>query len=466
MFRNPGTKDSQWDPRKYFPVVSGQILLAEEKHKALLPELVPFAESEDQFQTIYTPLIQNFAEHVQHLPQMSKKRYAFAGGMLQHGLERAFTATQSYLEYLDFAKIRTTPPSRQQALWTYVVFSAALLRDVGQTVSQFHVELSDANRKFQTVWLPYDGPMTHFGQNYTCDILSDVDNTDIDWITPLLARQLMPKSGLQWIANDRDVMRIWLILLNGKEASAFTGRGIMPRLIPWSEEQLEQLGLEGLVTTSSFLQKLGDKKATQFFLSYGHDQKGTGSQAQQLAAMGGFLQQKGKHGHGATSGKSYEFSDAAAAFLQWTRDQLKSAESGKIPGDSMHKVKEGLLITEKAWQQFKDAAKGNPNINHLIGKETWKQVAKQLMAMGLAVANAKGQMNHHYQTKQAETKKGILIRDLNRVFPILPTRIVQALQSHQQNFKAAAPPRSNGSSSPQQHATPTLAAFKTNPFRD
>jgi len=101
----------------------------------------------ESFALAARPLIDGYAEFVQLRPVPGSSRYGGPGGQLQRGLVIALRA-------LDHRRgqilPRNAPPEILGALahrWTYAVFAAALLRDVGSEPS------ADAARRFEG-WVP------------------------------------------------------------------------------------------------------------------------------------------------------------------------------------------------------------------------------------------------------------------------------------------------------------------------
>ena len=101
----------------------------------------------ESFALAARPLIDGYAEFVQLRPMPGSSRYGGPGGQLQRGLVTALRA-------LDHRRgqilPRNAPPEILGALahrWTYAVFAAALLRDVGGRPSD------DSVRMFER-WVP------------------------------------------------------------------------------------------------------------------------------------------------------------------------------------------------------------------------------------------------------------------------------------------------------------------------
>ena len=101
----------------------------------------------ESFALAARPLIDGYAEFVQLRPMPGSSRYDGPGGQLQRGLVTALRA-------LDHRRgqilPRNAPPEILGALahrWTYAVFAAALLRDVGR------VQSDDSVRMFER-WVP------------------------------------------------------------------------------------------------------------------------------------------------------------------------------------------------------------------------------------------------------------------------------------------------------------------------
>ena len=190
------------------------------------------------YDELYTPAILAFANHVQLLPATEAAYGSQPGGLLNLGLETAVGVMTLLKQYYD-------DPANQvehQDLWSYATFSACLLREVGRLYTDLKVECFDHEKKSVAHWNPFSGPLSSIGPLYQVEFTSTDERLRYD-VTPLLARQLMPTSGYDWIAKHPAVLRYWLaILTNAIERIGMLqniiGQGFFRAIVNLIEEEL------------------------------------------------------------------------------------------------------------------------------------------------------------------------------------------------------------------------------------
>ena len=298
--------------------------------------------SEENFQQFAQPLLNNFAEFVQLLPETRNSYYSKTGGMLDHALERSYSALEKCRAYFLPGKTKTGVLTQPQTLWAYTLFSAAIFYGIGKIITDLSVELTDKYGKLIGQWHPLNGSMLKQSSHYNYDFKPPGDDAFKRRLTLLLARQLMPESGFRWIATDNEVLRIWLALLDGDvEGSGTWG----PILI--------QSDAEAII---SFFHTLEPSPGT-----YSAD----GAQFTDINSM--FSTDSTDHGKGA------EAVNTVKAFLEWLN---KTIESGKLNmGQApLHSVPGGLLMTEEVFKLFSKASSTYKN---------WQSVQAYFTGMGL-----------------------------------------------------------------------------------
>ncbi len=176
------------------------------------------------FDDLYLPVIEKFAEFVQILPENQRGFFEQQTEFLTRGLERVSRTLSLCLAYFfpektDFANI-----SKQDALWIYTTFTAALFLDIGKIASKYTVMLYLEKGRPLKKWDPYSSAMVGQGSYYKFDYIKENFNDLRHFTTPLLARQILDSSneissekGFNWIASDPEVLEVWFALLAGEE---------------------------------------------------------------------------------------------------------------------------------------------------------------------------------------------------------------------------------------------------------
>lgn len=203
-------------PRGLLPLLPAKDLLARTARPGLLRQIdrllsVPRSHLESLFHTT----ILSYARFVQQLPASEAHHHAGAGGMLDHGLEVLTNALGLRRGYLLPQGAEPERLARGQNLWTYAVFTAALLHDVGKAAVDQRVYLFDARKRPRGIWDPWQGPMDQRVTWYRVEFVRGRARGLHERVAPLLARFLVPAAGLSWIASDREVLAAWVAAISG-----------------------------------------------------------------------------------------------------------------------------------------------------------------------------------------------------------------------------------------------------------
>lgn len=174
--------------------------------------------SERQFDAIYRPLLLRLAGYVQRLPDPGAPSATLLGTRLRRA-EQALARRRGC-----FLPGGASPEqiAREADLWTYVVFSAALLRRLGSDLGRLEVELCDVDHRPCGVWSPVSAGLAATGAvGYRVRQIGP--DPGGDW-TALLVAALMPAHGLCWLWREPPVLSCWL--------EAVAGETPPPRLAP------------------------------------------------------------------------------------------------------------------------------------------------------------------------------------------------------------------------------------------
>ncbi|MFV2028672.1 MobH family relaxase [Neisseria sp. S1] len=111
------------------------------------------------------PLLRNFIVFVQRLPASESHHHAGDGGLVKHTLDVAALALLASSSRSWPPNAKTEDIARLTAVWRYGILTAALLHDIGKTLTSFDIELYDKadSRKF-SLWMPDTGNMDESGK--------------------------------------------------------------------------------------------------------------------------------------------------------------------------------------------------------------------------------------------------------------------------------------------------------------
>ena len=173
------------------------------------------------FDTAVQPMLAAFVDVVQLLPASESHHHAEPGGLLAHTFEVATFA-------LDYRRGQILPKgappeaiAEQAHRWTYAVFMAALLHDVGKPIADVCVQL----RKGPSVseaWSPLAGSMAACGAtSYRVEFMGrNSRQYELHSKLPvLLLNRLVPPPILGWLSADQSLVRELLSYLAGEKGA-------------------------------------------------------------------------------------------------------------------------------------------------------------------------------------------------------------------------------------------------------
>lgn len=198
------------------PVMPAERLLAQGERPALRRRIDRLLSvPRPQLETLYHAAILSYARFVQQLPASEAHHHAGAGGMLDHGLEAVANALALGRGHLLPQGAEPERLARGQDLWTYAVFTAALLHDIGKPAVDQRVLLLDARQRPLGTWDPWQGPMGPRALWYRVEFVRGRTRGLHERVAPLLARFIVPAAGLSWLASDREVLAAWVATISG-----------------------------------------------------------------------------------------------------------------------------------------------------------------------------------------------------------------------------------------------------------
>ena len=203
-------------PEHALPVLDATELLSNPILQHRVREIEQLAAvPKHHFEALYLAPLRAFAGFVQQLPASEAHHHAGPGGLLDHTLDVIVRAMKLRRAHLLPPGAEPEDINQKQHLWTYAVFCAALLHDIGKPVVDQRVTLLGADRRPVGCWDPWAGPMPT-GRWYQMQFVRGRRYALHQAITQLLVRRILPEAGLSWLASDPVVMSAWLATLAGQ----------------------------------------------------------------------------------------------------------------------------------------------------------------------------------------------------------------------------------------------------------
>lgn len=292
-------------------------------------------KKEDQ-DTYLLPVIKRFLEYVESLPDSTNRFYAEPHGFSEYALQRTEAALTLFAGYLIIEK---NGLSAIQRCWQYALFTAALLLGIGKLYLDYNIELYDDFGGYIENWNPVFDNLINKSPYYL--LKTQHQANEIGFRTRLnliLAKNILPSSGFEWIASHREIFAAWLALINEdiqgvKVLGAILSRAEDIAMIRALDEWFEKQGLgQKTRTIRTFIDKNTDSNK---FLS---DQIGV-------------------------------------AFIQWLKDKLQTGDLAFNDNDgNLTLSKNGVGLNVELFKLF---------IKDFPTYKNWQAVQKGFLALGL-----------------------------------------------------------------------------------
>ena len=182
--------------------------------------------SKSNFERDCLPVLRAFAEFVQFLPASECHHHAQPGGLWIHAVE-VVDAALTFRAGLEVpANAGTEERKRLEHRWTYAVFVAALLHDVGKPITDVTVLLFNDDPQAGRRWAPLAGTMRSFGGDWYSVGFADGQARDYKAharLPAMLLHQFVEARVLRWLADDGDVLAQLLRYLSGEDPDGTLG---------------------------------------------------------------------------------------------------------------------------------------------------------------------------------------------------------------------------------------------------
>jgi len=188
------------------------------------------------FNAAVQPVVAAFADFVQLLPASESHHHAEPGGLLAHTLEVGNFA-------LDYRRGQILPKGaspeaigEQAHRWTYAVFIAALLHDVGKPIADVRVHLRSGPSETKT-WSPLAGSMAACGAtSYRVEFVGrESRHYELHSKLPvLLLNRFVPAPILGWCSAEEGLTRELLSYLAGDKSAR---EGVLHELVSRADSE-------------------------------------------------------------------------------------------------------------------------------------------------------------------------------------------------------------------------------------
>ncbi|MDO4643845.1 MAG: MobH family relaxase [Cardiobacteriaceae bacterium] len=211
-----------------------------------------------RYQILYQDVIDRFAELVQLMPASQSHHHAVPGGLFIHTLEvieYAITLRQQY-KLPQFAAQEVQEAQRH--LWTYAIFVAAILHDVGKrlTLGRFHI--SNKNRYIE----PFTPISTLQGEHYRIVFHDTKYHSIHEKIGLVFVSALLPPVGLNFLLPQLHVMKELMEYVHEEKH----GNGIIGQILRLADQKSTGQSLahsDSRKFQGASLENIGERLMTQ-----------------------------------------------------------------------------------------------------------------------------------------------------------------------------------------------------------
>lgn len=172
------------------------------------------------------PVLEVLAEFVQMLPASESHHHAQPGGLWTHALE-VLDAALTFRAGMELPSGASTEDrKKQEHRWTFAVFAAALLHDVGKPVTDVKVLLFGDDPRSGRPWAPMAGSMKTFGAGWYSVGFGDPGERDYKAhakLPAMLLHSFVEPRVMRWMAEEGDVLAQLLAYLSGDDPDGTLG---------------------------------------------------------------------------------------------------------------------------------------------------------------------------------------------------------------------------------------------------
>ncbi|WP_033416063.1 MobH family relaxase [Hahella ganghwensis] len=157
--------------------------------------------SDAHYQLLYQPAIEAFASQCQLVPASATHHHCGLGGLVIHTLEVVELALR--MRRGKQLPLQADPEqiADEEHQWTYGIFAAALLHDMGKTISSTSLKLDTG-----VLWNPLHHPIQETGASSYSVHFHRPNYSLQQRSSTLFTTNILPAAGLHWISSNSDLM--------------------------------------------------------------------------------------------------------------------------------------------------------------------------------------------------------------------------------------------------------------------
>ncbi len=186
-------------------------------HKGKIEEIKSITSLSNKYWVeLYQAALESTLALAQELPASEYHHHSHPGGLAEHAIDvclRALKYRQGKLLPLGATPDEQT---KQSQLWTYAVFTGALLHDIGKPFSDQVITTYDTKNKKIKQWNPLVEPITaQHATSYTIEYSQkDKEYRRHELLAPLFIRTIIPTCGISWLSSEPKILNMWLEAVN------------------------------------------------------------------------------------------------------------------------------------------------------------------------------------------------------------------------------------------------------------
>lgn len=161
--------------------------------------------SENHFDVLYRQPVHAFAEAVQLAPASENNHHCGPGGLLKHTLDVTGTALHIRKSYQLPLGGNPEDMAREEHHWTYGVFVACLLHDIGKILTRFQLVLNMPDGT-QKLWNPHNEPIYETGAVSYGIVFQECEYKAHQRMGVTLYSHIIPQIARAWLAQHPVVM--------------------------------------------------------------------------------------------------------------------------------------------------------------------------------------------------------------------------------------------------------------------